>query len=1004
MSSPEDQKPRFRRNYKACLNCRLRKVKCELGSVDNPIEGKCARCRRERRDCVFVESKRGGQSHKRKEGATPEPVGAGTGAGTAQLPGVNDILNNSQSPGTKPGYSHSASISPIPSPEPGPKPTFSANPNLSATPQQYYLQSNLVDTKPDKKKPDDGNFSSMEGALVYLAKAAGTIAKADERDNIDANQKHQLLEQELNRRHDPNHIPGIDGSRKRSNENGSPDNNEDSHKVNNKKYRKLITEDSENIPKHIRDQSNYLSIPITNEFLIRPKGSNKLSNIDYIGENGLLTEYEAEMLVNLFFTTMHPYFPHIPNFLHKPQVLAGYPILLCAILTIASRYHSLDDTPNKVTTGNVDGVPRNIEIHDKLWLYVQRLISQTVWAEASTRSIGTIFAFLLLTEWNPRAIHWRWSDYANIPEDDNSITQLEQSSNTNNEQTLAGLGAMRRSYRMGWMLIGSAVRLAQDMGFMDVSPKTFLATHTSEINGVMNISRRSMLSYSLSEVEIEDDSNNMSDDDNDEQIIDMSEEEIREKSSEPLKFNFKQRAKIELLQIMSLSHESLYGHKAHLGNLSQRQNLAVLNIISPLINGWERKYKSLLRPSKYKQYSLHNFSSLLDQNSKLAKDLYNCIEYESFIFEFNYAKLYVYSLALSSSSKTELDNSDGLSNTEANGDKSKYFKRKSKKVNLKLDEISKSAKYIEQAFFAADEMLAVAHRVHKLKTLRFMPVRWVTRIVRAVAFIVKCYLTITAHKKLTNTTTEDMNSNTMDSFDATILSLSLIPVDEIMFSIQKAAITLRDCSPDELHLCTRYSNVLMYLCSEMKTNSKNFNESSKDLNSSNKINSNRSYPGSDSSNANSGANSNFNNSKMNSSVNLANQTFNKSFPFNDQNETTSSVRKPQAVYGNDIMDSITPSLNSTAAASSKNHYEPSNDEASNSNLNRTSSPALNAYNEPVPSTEGGTPMQNLIGDSEVIEWFINNKNVGLDFVAPWTEMIEQQLNSDEQFNFNDAFN
>ena len=36
---------------------------------------------------------------------------------------------------------------------------------------------------------------------------------------------------------------------------------------------------------------------------VRPKGSNKLSNIDYIGPppRGILTEEEAERLINLFF-------------------------------------------------------------------------------------------------------------------------------------------------------------------------------------------------------------------------------------------------------------------------------------------------------------------------------------------------------------------------------------------------------------------------------------------------------------------------------------------------------------------------------------------------------------------------------------------------------------------------------------------------------------------------------------------------------------------------------
>ncbi|GME71786.1 unnamed protein product [Ambrosiozyma monospora] len=57
------RKTKFKRNYLACLNCRTRKVKCDLGNVDNPHDPPCARCKRERKECVFVESKRGGSKN-----------------------------------------------------------------------------------------------------------------------------------------------------------------------------------------------------------------------------------------------------------------------------------------------------------------------------------------------------------------------------------------------------------------------------------------------------------------------------------------------------------------------------------------------------------------------------------------------------------------------------------------------------------------------------------------------------------------------------------------------------------------------------------------------------------------------------------------------------------------------------------------------------------------------------------------------------------------------------
>lgn len=47
-----------KRVYQACLACRRRKVKCDLGSVDNPGDPPCVRCRRESKECYFSATRR----------------------------------------------------------------------------------------------------------------------------------------------------------------------------------------------------------------------------------------------------------------------------------------------------------------------------------------------------------------------------------------------------------------------------------------------------------------------------------------------------------------------------------------------------------------------------------------------------------------------------------------------------------------------------------------------------------------------------------------------------------------------------------------------------------------------------------------------------------------------------------------------------------------------------------------------------------------------------------
>lgn len=47
-----------KRVYQACIPCRRRKVRCDQGSVDNPHEPPCVRCRRESKECYFSATRR----------------------------------------------------------------------------------------------------------------------------------------------------------------------------------------------------------------------------------------------------------------------------------------------------------------------------------------------------------------------------------------------------------------------------------------------------------------------------------------------------------------------------------------------------------------------------------------------------------------------------------------------------------------------------------------------------------------------------------------------------------------------------------------------------------------------------------------------------------------------------------------------------------------------------------------------------------------------------------
>lgn len=895
MNSKNSLKKRknFKRNYLACLNCRTRKVKCDLGNVENPNDPPCARCKRERKECVFVESKRGLNNKYSNSLTTSDNNNSDSKFSSISLNDSNNLLFNNNKP-ISTVYSNSNNN----------------NNNISSSNDKNDLSSDSNSIQNDRNNSSiynsDNNLPSVNSSIqsltnnatmIYLSHVAGKVALPDNRDRINGAERFSELERSVP-------IPRSLSSNT-FNDSKSPQLNNDTEPINdsfghgNFLY-PIINQDRLTIP------------PLTTSQSMRQKPSNALANIEYIlpknSDNNLkninhtyiLTEIEAERLIKLFFITMHPFYPYIPIELRDPNILANYPMLLCALLAISARYNPLpnqmgkydnlsdDDTDSRIKQRgekninliNYNTSERHLAVHEQLWIYCQRLMSMTVWGESSSRSVGTLLAFLLFTEWNPRAIHFRWGDYANNSQDDSlaskkfaknknvggdknnlnkrqnslknnsnnnssssSINNSDINDNNNNNKNknkyknkykynnnnanssddyneeFAGLSAMKRSEIMSFMLIGTATRLSF---LLDIDPLIFIATHISEIHIAIGLNKKSMLQQTLSEVDINDPS---------------------------LSFSSYQKANIELLQFFSLCYETLYGTRPKFISLDKYQTLAILDILSPILENWYKKYYKLLKPSNIhcaplsacNDDSLPDWLYIISKNPKIERDLTTSIERESLILDYYYTKLYLYSLALSG----DISVNNNIRNSK-------------KGRNLRLDELARYSRYVELAYKAAKEVLAVIQRVRRLKLLKYMPVRWVTRVIKSVSFIVKCYLTLTTdlhtnsnyeneneNSKSTspNNLNENKNSinnndydnnininnftNNHQNTDGEILKLSVIPIEEIITLLQKTAICLRYAAPDELHLCTRYSTILMYLCSQFKTQIRERNEKKK---------------------------------------------------------------------------------------------------------------------------------------------------------------------------------
>lgn len=137
---------------------------------------------------------------------------------------------------------------------------------------------------------------------------------------------------------------------------------------------------------------------------------------------------------------------------------------------ISSRSHVLP---------GAEGASRGYYIHDRFWKHCQHLIMRLICGQekgslAKTRTLGSIEALMLLTEWHPRSLHFP-------PEADGWDSDLILSAIDDNEPRPANgppnrwledvIEPARRSDRMSWMLLGCALSLAHELNVFEDDPQ-----------------------------------------------------------------------------------------------------------------------------------------------------------------------------------------------------------------------------------------------------------------------------------------------------------------------------------------------------------------------------------------------------------------------------------------------------------------------------------------------------------------------------------------------------
>ncbi|KAJ4304233.1 zinc finger transcriptional activator [Collariella sp. IMI 366227] len=439
-----------KRVYQACIPCRRRKVRCDLGSVDDPHDPPCVRCRRESKECYFSATRR-----KRK-------VDEGSIADDDQddyiLRNGRKQLRTSRSPHgrtqplRRPGEtakSHrSNSTGEFGNGEPNtPLENFEAR---SVMRREVYGPQDALD-------------------LLYKAATENPLHKPDDipPPTRSSNQAHHHTH------HDPE-------SRKSSN---------------------TITPGAY----HTRNASRH-DVPTT-EQAIDPE----LSKRDPTAEPGYAEALKAWARFRFvragWFTAQEAidYYRYLsaltpispPTFQNPAShltLLTEEPILTVTLLTIASRYRRMPGT---------GGHCRSHAIHEQLWTYLRGMIERVVWGQeafgggfcgsgaddmqnsstapwrglrrGSLRTLGTIESLMILTEWHPRALHFppnEATDELMLPVFDSPSPDGEDG----NQKPSAGFGGRRieswlepawRSDRMCWMLLSTGMGLAYELGVFD---------------------------------------------------------------------------------------------------------------------------------------------------------------------------------------------------------------------------------------------------------------------------------------------------------------------------------------------------------------------------------------------------------------------------------------------------------------------------------------------------------------------------------------------------------
>ncbi|KAI4630426.1 hypothetical protein J4E80_001361 [Alternaria sp. BMP 0032] len=459
---PRTQNAQHTRTYQACIPCRRRKVRCDLGPVDNPHDPPCVRCRRESKECFFSATRRKRKADGEDDYDEVDDYELRNGRKRQRSDGLPEPLITTT---TNPAYI-SQPLTPggsIGRYEPLRRPNTSGG--HQPTPNEEEDQKVNNETVATLQA---GEVYSGHDALNLLFEAAGM------------NNHHRTGSSSSMQRPTLGSTPGSQTNF------ASPRPNTSHARANSRATVEPSVDPAIQQPM-LPDPPNEAA------FADAVRAWSKFRFV----RAGWLTAKEAIAYIDYFYAFLSPLTPIVvPDYrdhAFHAKLLKEEPMLVITLLTISARYSQPSGS------SGVGATSRSYLIHEKLWKYLQGMIDRMIFGQEQfgggfcgagqqpgsdvnplsrkgLRTLGTVESLMLLTEWHPRALHFPPGD-----DDDELVLPDDPYEAGPKADMYKGVGDKRidswlepcwRSDRMCWMLLGNAMTLAFEIGVFDETNET----------------------------------------------------------------------------------------------------------------------------------------------------------------------------------------------------------------------------------------------------------------------------------------------------------------------------------------------------------------------------------------------------------------------------------------------------------------------------------------------------------------------------------------------------